>query len=211
MNEADLQALRNPLLLLLVVLLAGAAAIYYSDRMKKETGQQFTRQQTLLKEARIRLQKSGEEKDIIVKYRDRFRQLQGAGFVGEEQRINWLDGLRLANQQADLFGVDYQIATQRPYPHAADFNPGQITLNQSLMQLRFRLLHEEDLMRFLTALARQGGGIFTVDQCVMKRIDTGGVIRFQPNVGAECELSWITAKIGSKAESEQKKSVTGGS
>ena len=203
MNQADFQALRNPLIATLVVLIASAAAIYYFDRLKKEANQQLTQQQALLKEARTRLQKSGEEKDIIVKYLDGFRQLESAGFVGEEQRINWLDGLRLANQQADLFGVDYQIAMQRPYPYAAGFNPGQLTLNQSLMVLRFRLLHEEDLMRFLTALGRLGGGIFTVDQCVMKRLDTGGVIRFQPNVGAECELSWITAKVGSNAEQKK--------
>jgi hypothetical protein len=203
MNQADLQALRNPLIAILVVLLAGAAAIYYFDRLKKEARLQLTQQQVLLKEARTRLQKSGEEKDIIVKHLDGFRQLESAGFIGEEQRINWLDGLRLANQQADLFGVDYQIAMQRPYPYAAGFDPGQLTLNQSLMVLRFRLLHEEDLMRFFNALARQGGGIFTVDQCVMKRLDTGGVIRFQPNVGAECELSWITARVGSNAEQKK--------
>ena len=173
MNQADFQALRTPLLVLLVVLLAGAAAIFYSDRLKKEALQQLTQQQVLLKEAHTRLLKSGEEKDIIVKYLDGYRQLESAGIIGEEQRINWLDGLRLANQQADLFGVDYQIATQKPYPYAADFNPGQLALNESRMKLNFRLLHEEDLMRFMSALARQGGGIFTVDQCALKRLNTG--------------------------------------
>ena len=200
MNQADLQALRNPLLLVAGVALLGALAVYSSGRLMIAARQQLAQQQAQLKDARTRLQKSGEEKDIIVKYLDGFRQLESAGFVGEEQRINWLDGLRLANQQADLFGVDYQIAMQRPYPYAAGFNPGQLMLNQSLMVLRFRLLHEEDLMRFLNALARQGGGIFTVDQCMMKRLDTGGVIRFQPNVGAECELSWITLRLGPSAD-----------
>jgi hypothetical protein len=203
MNQADLQALRAPLLALIVVLLAGAAAIYYSDRLVKEARRQLAQQQTLLKEARTRLQKSGEEKEVIVKYLDGFRQLASAGFVGEEQRINWLDGLRLANQQADIFGVDYQIGTQAPYAFAGDFNPGQLALNQSIMKLQFRLLHEDDLMRFLGALARLGGGIFTIDQCAMKRLDTGGVIRFQPNLTANCQLSWITLKVG--ANSEQKK------
>ena len=50
--------------------------------------------------------------------------------------------------------MDYQIGTQNSYPYAADFNPGQVMLNQSVMPLRFRLLHEEDLMRFMNALAR---------------------------------------------------------
>ena len=200
MNQSDLQALKGPLLALLVVLLAGAAAVYYSDRRVKEARQQFTQQQLLLKDARTRLQKSGEEKDVIVKYLDSFRQLQSAGVIGEEQRINWLDGLRLANQQADIFGVDYQIGTQTPYAYASDLNPGQLTLNQSIMKVQFRLLHEEDLMRFLGALGRQGGGLFTIDQCSMKRLDTGGVIRFQPNLAANCQLSWVTLKVGSSTE-----------
>ena len=203
MSQADLQALRGPLLVLLVVLAVGAAAVYYTDRLVKEARQQLTQQQNLLRDARTRLQKSGEEKDVIVKYLDGFRQLESAGFVGEEQRINWLDGLRLANQQADLFGVDYQIATQKPYAYAAELNPGQLVLSQSIMKLQFRLLHEDDLMRFLNALARQGGGIFNVEQCTMKRLNTGGVIRFQPNVGAECDLSWITLRVGPNAEQKK--------
>ena len=200
MTQADLQALKNPLLALLAVLLAAATAIYYSDQLMVSARRQLAQQQGQLKEARTRLQKSGDEKDIIVRYLDSFQQLQRAGFVGDEQRINWLDGLRLTNQQSDLFGVDYQIGSQKPYAYAAEFNPGQLELNQSVMRLRFRLLHEEDIMRFFNILARQGAGIFTVDQCSMRRIDTGGVIRFQPNVTAECELSWITARVGAAGE-----------
>ena len=199
MNQSDFEALRTPLLVLLAVLVAGAGAIFYTDRLVASERQQLLQQQGQLKQAHVRLQKSGDERDIIVLYLDRYRQLERAGFVGEEQRINWLDGLRLANQQADLFGVDYQIGTQKAYPFAAEFNPGQIELNQSLMQLRFRLLHEGDLLRFFDALARQNAGIFTVDQCLLRRIDTRGVIRYQPNVNAECELSWITAKVGAAA------------
>ncbi len=200
MIQDDLQALRNPLLALLAVLVVAAAAIYSTEQLMVSANQQLAQQQAQLKAARTRLQKSGDEKDIIIRYLDSFRQLQRAGFVGDEQRINWLDGLRLTNQQADLFGVDYQIGAQKPYAYAAEYNPGQLELNQSAMKLRFRLLHEEDMMRFFTLLARQGAGIFTIEQCGMRRIDTGGVIRFQPNVMAECELSWITARVGAGGE-----------
>ncbi|MBI2294899.1 MAG: hypothetical protein HYU76_02385 [Betaproteobacteria bacterium] len=200
MTQADLQALKNPLLVLLAVLVAAAATIYLTDQLRVSARRQLAQQQSQLKEARTRLQKSGDEKDIIIRYLQGFRRLQLSGFIGEEQRINWLDGLRLTNQQADLFGVDYQIGAQKPYPYAAEFNPGQLELNQSLMRLRFRLLHEEDMMRFFSILARQNAGIFTVDQCDMRRIDTAGVIRYQPNVTAECELSWITAKVAAAGE-----------
>jgi hypothetical protein len=205
MNKDDLQALRTPLLLLAVVLLAGVLSIYYSDRLKKVAQQQLVQQQAQLKEARDRVLKSGGEKEIIVQYLDSFRQLERAGFVGEEQRINWLDGLRLANQQADLFGIDYQIGTQASYAYAAAFNPGEITLVQSVMRLQFRLLHEADLMRFFAALSQQGGGIFSVDQCMLRRIDTRGIIRYQPNITAECDLSWITAQVAPPGEQPKPK------
>ena len=200
MTQADLQAIRNPFLLLVGVLVVSAIAIYYTDRLAVAARQRLAQQETQLRDARTRLQRSGDEKELIVKYLGSFQQLEKRGFVGEEQRINWLDGLRLTNQQADLFGVDYDIASQKPYPYAADLNPGEIKLSQSIMRLRFRLLHEEDLMRFLDTLARQGAGIYTVDQCSMKRLDIGTAVRYQPNLNAECELAWITAKIANPAE-----------
>ena len=203
MTQADLKAVRNPVLVLAAVLAVAAVAIYYTDRLAVAARQQLKQQQTQLRDAHARLQKSGDEKEVIVRYLGTFRQLQNGGFVGEEQRINWLDGLRLTNQQADLFGVDYEISAQKPYPYAADLNPGDIRLNQSVMRLRFRLLHEEDLMRFLDTLARQGAGIYTVDQCSLKRLDIGSAIRYQPNLSADCELAWITAKVANPAEQKQ--------
>jgi hypothetical protein len=195
MTRSDFQALKNPLLVFLAVTLIGAATVYYSERLRATQRLELVRQQAQLKDARTRLQKSGDEREIIIRYLDRYRQMERLGYIGEEQRINWLDGLRLANRQADLFGVEYQIGAQRPYAYAADFNPGQLALNQSVMRLRFRLLHEEDLLRFFNALARQGNGLFTIDQCMLRRINTGGIIRYQPNVNAECDLSWITVKV----------------
>lgn len=198
MNQADFTELRTPMMVLVIVLAVGCGAIYYSDRLVKQARQQLVQQEAQLKEARTRLQKSDEEKGVIVAYLDNFRKLESDGIIGEEQRINWLDGLRLANQQSDLFGVTYQIDTQKPYPYAAELNPGQLVLSQSTMHLAIPLLHEEDLMRFIGALRRQGGGLFAIDQCVMRRLDRGGVIRFQPNVNAECDLSWITLRVGPK-------------
>jgi hypothetical protein len=195
MTANDFQGLKNPLLVLLGVLLIAAAAIYFSDQLKESARLQLSQQENQLREARTRLQRSGDERDMIVRYLDAFRQLQRIGFVGDEQRINWLDSLRVTNQQADLFGVDYQIGAQRPYPYASAFNPGQIELRQSVMRLRFRLLHEEDLMRFFGILAGQNAGVFTVDECDLRRLDTRGIIRYQPNVMASCELSWITARV----------------
>jgi len=200
MTQNDFKALQTPLLVLFFAVLAAGSAVYYTDVLRERSEQRLERQQQQLKEARTRLQQSGDEKAIIVRYLGEFRQLQRIGFVGDEQRINWLDALRIANQQTGLFGVDYQIGAQRPYDRANELQPGSLALMQSVMKLRFRLLHEEDLLRFLGALSRQGAGIFSIDQCNVQRISASDVTRFQPNLAAECELSWITVKASAAKE-----------
>lgn len=194
MNAGDLKALRAPVLVLLIAALTAVGAVYYTDGLLQQARRQLAQQEAQLRGARTRLFRSGEEREVITRYLGSYQQLQRIGFIGEEQRINWLDGLRLANQRTELFGVDYQISAQRHYPYASEFNPGQIALSQSVMKLRFRLLHEEDLMRFFNALAQASAGVFSIDECTLKRVDASGAIRYQPNLAAECELSWITAQ-----------------
>ena len=194
MSQLGHRELQLPIIVLLVVLLAAAGAVYYSDMLLKEGRRQLAQQEAQAREARLRLQKSGDEREAIVRHLGAYQELQRIGFAGEEQRINWLDGLRLANERADLFGVDYQITAQAPYAHAAELNPGELALSQSVMTLRFRLLHEEDLLRFFNTLRDAGAGMFAIDECALKRTETAGAMRYQPNLAVECKLSWITAK-----------------
>ena len=200
MTGADFKALRTPVIVLGVIAACVAGAVYFTNGLAAAARADLVRQQGLLRDARTRLQRSGEEKEIIVRYLGAYRQLESRGFVGGEKRINWLDALRQANQQADLFGVDYRIGTQKPYSYLAEFDPAPIQLRESVMQLRFRLLHEDDLIRFLALLRQQNAGFYTVEQCSLRPLDNRGIIRYQPNLSVECELSWITARVESPGE-----------
>jgi hypothetical protein len=200
MNTSELRALQTPLVLLVVVISIGAGLIYLLDQTLTSTRRELAQQQNQMREARTRLQKSGDEKDLIVRYLPSYQFLQRVGFVGDEQRLNWLEGLRQANQQTQLFGVQYQIGSQQSYAHAAELDPGQLTLHQSVMKLSFQLLHEGDLMSFLTALGKQGAGFFAVNQCKVERISVGGSIRYQPNLRADCDLAWITLRPSSTGD-----------
>lgn len=194
MNQDDIKALQVPLLAAAIALLLGAGAVYYSGLLVDQARQKLAQAQSQRNEARGKLQRSGDEKSTIEKYLPDYQRLAQSGFIGNERRINWLDGLRTANQRADLFGVDYQIEAQQGYPFAAELDPGTLAVRHSVMTLRFRLLHEEDLMRFFNVLAQTQAGIFSLNQCTLQRIDTGGVIRVEPHLNADCELSWITTQ-----------------
>jgi len=193
MKAEQLKALRGPLILLMVALVAAAGAIYYTQLLRQQAQAALVLQQQQLREAQTRMQRSGDEKSIIVQYVDKYRQLQQSGFIGDEQRINWLEALRAANERTDLFGINYDIAVQQAYPYAAELNPGQIALRQSVMKLEFQLLHEIDLLRFFETLRQQYSGLFHIDQCTLRRTETTNTVRYQPNITASCRLAWITA------------------
>ena len=194
MNREDLQALRVPLVVLATTILIAIGIVYFSGIMLDQAKTTRTQREAQLREARLRIQNADEEKERIVRYVGGYQQLARAGLVGEEQRINWLDSLRIANQEAQIFGVEYDIGAQKPYTYAQEFDPGKLMLQESLMHLKFRLLHEEDLLRFFRSLAHQGGGFFTLDQCQVRRPnskeDKG--LHFQTNLTAECEVRWLT-------------------
>ncbi|MEO7727750.1 MAG: hypothetical protein ABIS45_10900 [Burkholderiales bacterium] len=200
MNASELRALQTPLIILIIVIGLGAGIIYHLDQTLGSIKRELTQEQGQMREARTRLQRSGDEKEIIVRELPSYKYLQRAGFVGDEQRLNWLEGLRLANQQARLFGVQYQIGSQQPYAYSAELDPGQLTLHQSVMKLSFQLLHEGDLMTFLSALGKQGAGFFAVNQCKLDRNNAGGNIRFQPNLHADCDIAWITLRPAPSGE-----------
>jgi len=198
MRAQSTRTLTLPLLVFAVVALAVFGAVKFSLGKVQAAQQQFNTQQTQLRDAQTRVQKSGAEKELIVRFLPGYQQLSAIGFVGEEQRINWLDALRVVNQKGALFGVDYDISPRRPFPLASALAPtpapGQMTVMHSMMKLRFPMLHEADLPRFFERLSDQGAGLFMVDQCTIRRVATGPNLRFQPNLAADCQLSWITAQ-----------------
>lgn len=200
-SREDLEALRTPLIVLGATLLLAAGIVLYSGSVLDDARRLLTQRDTQLREARARIQNAGEEKEMIGRYLGGYQSLARAGFVGDEQRINWLDSLRLANQEARIFGVEYDIGAQRPYAYASEFSAGQLLLQESVMHIKFQLLHEEDLPRFFEALGRYGSSFFTIDQCTMRRLKSGETdknVQFQPNLAAECDVRWLTVKPGSE-------------
>jgi hypothetical protein len=195
MNREDLEALRIPLIVLAVTIVVSIGVTLVSGGILDNAKRTLSQREAQLRDARLRIQNAGEEKEMIANYLATYQQLAKAGVVGDEQRINWLDSLRMANEEARIFGVEYDIGTQKPYVYAAEFNAGQLLLQESVMQLRFRLLHEEDLPRFFNALGRYGGGAFSIDQCTMRRMRMGDLDKsLQPNLSAECEVRWLTIR-----------------
>ncbi|MGQ0578821.1 MAG: hypothetical protein ACT4PQ_07935 [Betaproteobacteria bacterium] len=192
----DLAAMKLPLLLLAVAAAASFLLVEFSSDRREKAETQVRIESTALQDARSRYQRSGEERETILRYLPAYRQLENQGFVGIEQRINWLEGLRIANTKAGLFGVTYQLDPQKPFAVIGQSNPMSQHLRNSQMKLSFGLVHEGDLMRFFQTLAEQQTGVFILTGCALDRVGRSEPEPRQANLSAQCDLSWVTVDPG---------------
>jgi hypothetical protein len=195
-----LPTLIQPIAILLAALVVSVMLVQFANRSVIAATQRRDAHERALAESRTRVYKSGEERDLILKFLPAYYQLEKEGIVGLERRLDWLDALRVANTHADLYGVQYEITAQQPFPSADVLGAPSLEVKHSLMKLKFSLLHEEDLARFLNALLAQGVGAFLVNQCSLGQIRKLERPVNQPTLEADCELSWITFDATQKKE-----------
>jgi len=193
MKLADIhwRILRMPLLVFVVVVSAASAAVYFTQQRTAATQAQLDLARAALTNIRQKSAQADQEKQLIQRYLAAYEDLLRSGTVGPEQRVNWLDALRTANQVAHTLGVDYQLSQQIAAPIKLD--TGSYKLQQTTMKLRIKLLHEEDLLNFLHALDAQHVGLYLMQGCSLTRSVHGTFsVRFEPKLDAECELAWLS-------------------
>ena len=103
-SSRDLRALSKPLLTLSIVGAIAAATVAYSGKAVTSAKAEVKSQEAERIEATNRITRSGQERGIIERYIEPYKELERNGIVGEERRIGWIDALRAANQEADLYG-----------------------------------------------------------------------------------------------------------
>jgi hypothetical protein len=192
LTPQEWQKLRLPLLALGAALMVVTLLVSIMQNRKAATEQALLLQQGQLSQARQKYQASGAEKETIAKYLPSYQKLISDGFIGEERRIEWVDGLRTIHQQNKLFGIKYSIGPQEDYKPTFALNAGSFTLHRSVMKLQLSMLHEGDLLTLLEALHAQQTTPFIVRECEITRLALFNTAMLAPSLLASCELDWLT-------------------
>ncbi len=194
-SRQDWRKLRNPILGLGAALVLIGLLISFADQYRQNNETALQAQQNLLNQARQKYQSSGLEKETITQYLPIYNNLLASGFIGEEQRIEWIENLRQIHAQNKLFSIDYSIGLQENYKPSFLLNLGNFKLNRSVMKLNLYMLHEGDLLALLDGLQEQTTP-FIVRDCEITR-PIGTVINTQnisANLKAACEIDWLTLR-----------------
>jgi len=196
LEKQDWQKLQGPLLVLGAVVVAGILLFGFARHFSQNQQLALQNQQNLLNAARQRYQLSGAEKEMIAENLPKYQTLISKGFVGEEQRIEWVEHLREQHKTQKLFGIKYGINPQEKYTPAFAANLGGFTLNRSVMKLELDMLHEGDLLQLTEGLSRRNATPFILRDCVIIRLNTGRPSSNQliANLHAQCELDWLTLR-----------------
>lgn len=191
----DWKILRNPILGLGFALVIMGLLAYYADQYHKEQQQQLKVEEQAYLKARQKYQTSGHEKDTIIKYLPLYRQLLQQGFIGEEQRIEWVETLRQIHQDNKLFGIEYDITEQKAVSPSYLPSIQELTLHQSSMQLEMGLLHEGDLLTLLHGLQSKFDN-FIVNECTINLLAKSDirVDDVNENMRADCKVDWFTLR-----------------
>jgi hypothetical protein len=170
-----------------------AAGLYtssetYEDQAQKE---QQAAQRGLV-EARDQITRTRVDMESMAVYQLEYRALETQKVIGNEQRLDWIEGLEKIRRQGLVPDFKYVIAPQQIFTPNPPLESGNFILKISPMTLQIDLLHEEQLLHLVLALQTQMPGWFTLDRCSLSRADAQSAAT--SSLKAECAGGWLTMK-----------------
>jgi len=188
-SAADIPEIKWSLLAFGASLVVAAGLINVSASYQRQAKQDRQTAQQLLTAAREQLIAAQSDLENMATYQMEFQALDAQKVIGNEQRLDWMEGLEKVRQQGHVLDFKYSIAPQQAYVPNPPLDTGNLALNISPMTLQIDLLHEEQLLHLFTALNTRMPGWFMLERCSLSPANAqGGPLR------AECAGGWLTMK-----------------
>jgi len=200
--RADLKRLRLPAIIAGALVALGAAAIGTTDYYLAQANAAYATVKAQRVAAQGRMSKASEEEREIRENLLSYKRMQEQGMIAPENRLDWIDTIAKIKTARKLFEIKYNIEAQKPLEYPGMSSAGATDFIVSRMKLDMLLLHEEDLLNFLSDMKATGKSLISVRRCSVARLERGGVPTGQallPRLRSECQIDLITLKDGKSA------------
>lgn len=170
---------------------AAAAAVWlvdYGEDFKQQALKEKQAAQARLAEARTQLATAQSDAENMTSYKLEYEALVAQKVIGDEQRLDLVEGLEQLRKQNIVRDFKYTIAPRQPYTPNPPQEAGNFALYLSPMTMQIELLHEEQLDALFSAIQTQMQGWFILDGCTLTRGGAGEPLK------AECGGGWFTMK-----------------
>lgn len=147
--------------------------------------------QKQLVDAQRQFDAAQNDQQNMATYAKEYNALMAHKVIGDEQRLDWMEGLEKLRQQGRVLGFTYTISPQQAFAPSPPQDAGNFQLNRSGMTMQVNLLHEGQLLDLLAAMNTQMKGWFMLDSCALSRVTAGSDTS---PLKAECKGGWFTMK-----------------
>lgn len=197
LTKTDFTILRWSIFAICASVAISAAIVYVSNEYTTTTQKELRKAEKMRNESRKHLAAANEDRDNMSIYADEYGMLISRKIVGDDLRLDWIEGMEKLRQKNIVSDFRYNIAPQNKYVAKPLIDSGNLNINYSEMKLQFDLLHERQLVDFFTALPKTIQGWYQLAGCTLNRVsDTqaGPANSSTTNLKAECTGGWITLK-----------------
>src|SRR3954464_8846567 len=188
----ELKRVALPGLVALLLVAFGAMLIKLASDSRREANERLAAARSERNQSAERLARIAEEEREVKAKLDVYQQLKQLRVLGEERRLEWADAITRIRTQRELLDLRYTVERQRSLASLPG-KPGSVDFFASTMKVELALLHEDDLLRFLSDLRQTGNAFYAVKKCALAR--TGQAITgatMTPRLRAECEVDLVT-------------------
>lgn len=190
-TAADLKDIKWSLLACCMSVGVAIGLISYSAEIQYQSLKELQNSQRQLSAARDLLVTAQNDLENMSSYQMEYDALVAQKVIGNEQRLDWIEGLENLRKQNLLPAFKYTISPQASYAPNPPLAAGNFALSLSTMTLELDLLHEAQLLKFFNQMSQQLPGWFLLESCSLfpSGKEVGGI-----RLTAECTGGWFTMK-----------------
>jgi hypothetical protein len=197
LRREDLRRLRGPIAMAVLAIVIGATCFFLADLYRDSAAKTRagTRASRVAAQERV-LRVSEEEREIRENLID-YERMREQGMLGDQNRIDWIEAIARIKNNRKLFEIKYRIEAQRPLDYNGVVPASGAEFVVSRMRLDMLLLHENDLLDFLSDLQAARRAFVSVRQCMVTRLDRGSApvaASVQPRLRADCQVDLVSVK-----------------
>lgn len=197
LSEIEWPILRNALIVFAIALGIAATAVAVTEGDLQRLRSENELNQQAVAQARDQYYTIVQERQLVDDYWPAYRKLEAMGFIGEENRLDWVDVLRDIARKHRILEMTYDVQPRAPQTLDGIADIGNFNVQSSEMSLRMSGLHEGNILDLLKDLGEQKVGLFSLRTCRFERmsesIDVGDT---SPNLTATCTLVWHSIQPG---------------
>ena len=188
----ELKRLAVPAAVLLLAAAAGAALAWYAQFALRNAGTELAAAHVERAQAQGRLARIAEEEREVREKLELYRRLKEQHVIGPEQRLEWADAIGRIRTARELIDLRYRVERQRLLVSVPG-KPANVDVFASAMKVEIALLHEGDLLGFLTDLRGSGNALYSVQRCAIARTgQAAAATTLAPRLRADCQIDLIT-------------------